>query len=98
MKIKIAGVGISIDWLIKLLMDQIAPIVVDRVVKGGELSKDQKKLTRTLYYLADEYGEGYVQSTDTELDDEGLQVIMNACVDTADEGGFGLPDTPEDLD
>lgn len=90
MKVKILGLNVQVDWLIKLLMDLLAQ-VVDKLVPGEELSNDQKRGIRTFYFLGWEWGKDAVESTDTELDDEGLEKLLAACEDTANEGGFTLP-------
>ena len=61
-KVKVMGIGVSLDWLIKLLM-QLLRQVLDQVVPGESLTRDLKKAVRTLYYLADEWGEEFVAST-----------------------------------
>ncbi len=93
MRVKVMGIGVSLDWLIKLLM-QLLGQVLDQLVPGDKLSKDQKKAVRTLYYLGDEWGDDFVAITPTDLDNEALEKIKATCEDTADEGQFELPAAP----
>lgn len=93
MRVKVMGIGVSLDWLIKLLM-QLLGQVLDQLVPGDKLSKDQKKAVRTLYYLGDEWGDDFVAITPTDLDNEALEKIKVTCEDTADEGQFELPSAP----
>jgi hypothetical protein len=93
LKIKVFGIGVSLEWLIKLLM-QLLGQVLDQIIPGEKLSKDQKKAIRTLYYLGDEWGDDFVATTPTDLDNEALEKIKTTCEDTADEGGFVLPVAP----
>jgi len=93
LKIKVFGIGVSLEWLIKLLM-QLLGQVLDQLVPGEKLSKDQKKAVRTLYYLGDEWGDDFVATTPTDLDNEGLEKIKATCEDTAEEGHFELPVAP----
>ena len=92
-KVKVMGIGVSLDWLIKLLM-QLLRQVLDQVIPGEALTKDLKKAVRTLYYLADEWGEEFVASTPTDLDNQALDEVMGVCQDTANEGSFILPAAP----
>ncbi len=92
-KVKVMGIGVSLDWLIKLLL-QLLGQVLDQLIPGEVLSKDQKKAVRTAFYLADEWGDDFVQSTPTDLDDEALEKLKGACEDTSSEGGFVLPVAP----
>ena len=92
-KVKVMGIGVSLDWLIKLLL-QLLGQVLDQIIPGEALSRDQKKAVRTAYYLADEWGGVFVESTPTDLDDEALAKLKNTCEDTSSEGGFMLPTAP----
>ena len=92
-KVKVMGIGVSLDWLIKLLM-QLLRQVLDQVIPGEALTKDLKKAVRTLYYLADEWGDDFVASTPNDLDDQALAEVKGACEDTANEGAFMLPAAP----
>lgn len=93
LKVKFFGIGVNMDWLIKLLM-QLLGQVLDQIVPGERLSKDQKKAVRTLYYLGDEWGDDFVASTPNDLDDQALAEIKGTCADTANEGAFMLPAAP----
>lgn len=93
LKVKFFGIGVNLDWLIKLLM-QLLGQVLDQIIPGADLSKDQKKAVRTLYYLGDEWGDDFVASTPTDLDNEALAKIKETCEDTASEGKFELPVAP----
>lgn len=93
MRVKVMGIGISLEWLIKLLM-QLLGQVLDQIIPGETLSTDQKKAVRTAYYLADEWGDDFVLKTPTDLDNEGLAKLKSTCEDTANEGGFVLPVAP----
>lgn len=92
-KVKAFGIGISLEWLIKLLM-QLLRQVLDQLIPGEALSNDQKKAVRTAYYLADEWGDDFVESTPTDLDNEALEDLKSTCEDTANEGKFVLPVAP----
>jgi len=92
-KVKVMGIGVSLDWLIKLLM-QLLRQVLDQVLPGEALTKDLKKAVRTLYYLADEWGDDFVASTPNDLDDQALAEVKGTCEDTANEGSFILPAAP----
>jgi len=90
LKIKVFGINVSLDWIVKLLLQLLAELI-DGFISGESLSRDQKKAVRLTYYLARDWGEDAVKDTETDLDDEGLKILESACVDTANEGGFALP-------
>lgn len=94
MKIKIFGIETDLKWFIFLLIKGLA-LVIDKFVKGESLSVDQKRATRTLNYLAVEWGKPAVESTETDIDDKGLESILSLTADTAQEGGFELVEVPE---
>ena len=94
MKIKIFGLGIPIDWVIKLLIQALEQ-VIDKLIPGETLSRDQKKVVRTAYYLGKDWGQDAVEDTETDLDDAALGMLLNKCEDTAQEGSFNLPVVPE---
>ncbi|HOT98895.1 MAG TPA: hypothetical protein PKZ83_17365 [bacterium] len=93
LKVKVMGIGVSLEWLIKLLM-QLLGQVLDQLVPGEKMSKDLKKAVRTAYYLADEWGDDFVATTPTDLDNEALQTLKDTCTDTSKEGQFELPAAP----
>ena len=68
--------------------------VLDQVIPGEALTKDLKKAVRTLYYLADEWGDDFVASTPNDIDDQALAEVKGTCEDTANEGVFMLPAAP----
>jgi len=94
-KVKLFGfVPLDLTWLIQIVINALANIV-DGFVKGQELTIIQKMIVRTLYFLADEWGEWVAKDTETPYDDEAVQQILKLCEDTAQEGEFPLPDVQE---
>lgn len=89
-------IPVKLTWLVSILIDALTA-VVDGFVKGEKLSADQKRLTRTLYYLGEEWARPVVDDTETPQDNEVLDGAMDLCKDTAEEGGFLLPTVPEDV-
>ena len=94
MKVKVFGISMNIDWIVQILIKALKSLV-DGFVKGEEMSLDQKRATRTLDYLATEWGEPYAESTETDIDDQALEEIHALAADTAQEGEFELVHVPE---
>jgi len=90
LKIKVFGINVSLNWIVKLLLQLLAELI-DGFISGESLSRDQKKAVRLTYYLARDWGEDAVKGAKTDLYDKGLKTLESACVDTANEGGFALP-------
>lgn len=96
-KVKLFGfIPLDLTWVITIVIDALKNIV-DGFLAGADLSNDQKKIVRTLYYLGKEWGVDVVENTETPYDDEALDKTLELCEDTADEGGFELPTIPEDV-
>src|SRR4030065_2683943 len=87
---KIKILGFNLDWLIKMLIQLLAQII-DQLVPGAELTRNQKKAVRLTSYLGQDWGKDAVADTETDLDDEALETAMAQCRDAAAEGGFTLP-------
>ena len=87
---KIKILGFNLDWLIKMLIQLLAQII-DQLVPGAELTRNQKKAVRLTSYLGQDWGKDAVEDTETDLDDEALATAMAQCEDAAAEGGFKLP-------
>ena len=94
LKVKVFGISMDISWIVQILIKALKSLV-DGFIKGDELSDDQKRATRTLFYLGQEWGKPYVESTETDIDDTSLNEILVLAADTAQEGGFALPVVPE---
>ena len=87
---RIKILGFNLDWLIKMLIQLLAQII-DQLVPGEKLTRNQKKAVRLTSYLGQDWGKDAVEDTETDLDDEGLATAMAQCQDIANEGGFALP-------
>lgn len=96
-KVKLFGmIPLNLTWVIQIVIDALKNIL-DGFVKGENLSTDQKKVTRTLYYLGEEWGRDLVDDTETPYDNKALENTMQLCEDTAEEGKFLLPTVPDDV-
>ena len=93
MQIKVAGIGLPVDWLIMWAIDALSQLA-DKMVAGEELSDSEILGARTLYYLIKEHGQRYAESTDTPWDDKAFESLIALIEDTAEEGGFNLPTVP----
>ena len=82
--------GFQLDWLIKMLIQLLAQ-VIDQLIPGEKLTRNQKKVVRLTWYLGQDWGKDAVEDTETDLDDEALASLMSQCSDIAGEGKFLLP-------
>jgi hypothetical protein len=94
MKVRFFGISMDLTWIIQILIKALKALV-DGFIPGDELSIDQIKGTRTLDYLAKEWGKPYVESTETDIDDQAIHEILALTKDTSEEGGFELATVPE---
>lgn len=94
MKVKLFGINMDIEWLIMWLISALAELL-DKVVDGAKMNLKEKKATRTVHYLAKEWGVYVAGNTETDIDDKGIEKLIDKAKDTADEGGFELVTIPE---
>lgn len=87
---KIRILGVPMEWLIKMLI-QLLSQIIDKLVPGERLTRNQKKVVRLAWYLGKDWGQDAVNDTETDLDNEALDQMMIACEEAAREGEFSLP-------
>ena len=66
--------------------------VVDSAIDGAKLTAEGQKIIQTGYAAGLIWGRDAVNTTKTDLDNQGLEVFMKLCADTAAEGAFPLVD------
>lgn len=93
MNVKVYGIPVRVDWLIKLVIDTLEK-AVKQLVDGSKLSLEERKIVRTAYYLIQEWGKWYAAQTDTDADDQVMEAAASVCADLASEGNFELPTVP----
>jgi len=94
MKVKFFGISMDIEWLIMWLIKALGSLI-DHFVPGEALDIKQKKAVRTADYLGKEWGLFLAKNTETEIDDTGVEMILDQTKDAAEEGGFELPIVPD---
>ena len=79
------------NWeiMLPLLITGLTPIL-DGFIKGERLTPTQQKMVQQVYSAAVIWGEDAVNTTETDLDNEGLETFKALCEDTAKEGDFPL--------
>ncbi len=77
---------------VKEILESVAPLLMsgagtlaDTVVNGANLSNDQVKAYYSAYCELCIWGESYANSTETPLDDQGVETAKKHCLDTLNE-------------
>ena len=81
------------DFLKSLLpiIENIAGEGLDAILKGDEFGTDAVFGTQMVYLTILTKGQKFVDSTANTLDNAALDIIKEACEDSAREGNFPLP-------
>ena len=79
------------EWLINYSID-IAQTILDKYVKGEKLNDREIKIVQEGYISARIWLKDLVEQSKTNTDDKGYKTFMALCEDTAQEGGWPLPE------
>lgn len=86
----VGGKGMTIQDLLPLIL-QGGEKIIDALVNGQSLNDTSKKSVQMLYAGLLIFGDDWAASTETPLDNEGIETAKNILEDLAEEGGFALP-------